>query len=83
VIKFSKEETNGKEDIQNMSSDQKTIWLVKVWKVGDCDLQKNFFVSCTHERMKRFRVPKGSRATYEKANTKSTEEKKNILGTMV
>jgi hypothetical protein len=33
--------------------------------------------------MKRFRVPKGSRATYEKANTKSTEEKKNILGTMV
>ena len=64
-------------------SDQKIIWLVKVWKVGDCDLQKKFFVSCTDERMKRFKAPKGSRATYEKANTKSTEEKKNILGTMV
>ena len=63
-------------------SDQKIIWLVKVWE-GDCVLKKQFFISCTDERMKRFKAPKGSRATYEKANTKSTEEKKNILGTMV
>ena len=63
-------------------SDQKIIWLVKVWE-GDCVLKKQFFISCTDERMKKFRVPKGLRATYEKANTKSTEEKKNILGTMV
>ena len=59
-------------------SDQKIIWLVKVWE-GDCVLKKQFFISCTDERMKKFRVPKGLRATYEKANTKSTEEKKNIL----
>ena len=63
-------------------SDQKIIWLVKVWE-GDCVLKKQFFISCTDERMRKFRVPKGLRATYEKANTKSTEEKKNILGTMV
>ena len=63
-------------------SDQKIIWLVKVWE-GDCVLKKQFFISCTDERMKKFRVPKGLRATYEKANTQSTEEKKNILGTMV
>ena len=56
-------------------SDQKIIWLVKVWE-GDCVLKKQFFISCTDERMRKFRVPKGLRATYEKANTKSTEEKK-------
>jgi hypothetical protein len=63
-------------------SDQKIIWLVKVWE-GDCVLKKQFFISCTDERMRKFKIPKGLRATYEKANTKSTEEKKNILGTMV
>ena len=63
-------------------SDQKIIWLVKVWE-GDCVLKKQFFISCTDERMRKFKIPKGLRATYEKANTQSTEEKKNILGTMV
>ena len=38
-------------------SDQKIIWLVKVWE-GDCVLKKQFFISCTDERMKKFRVPK-------------------------
>ena len=47
-------------------SDQKIIWLVKVWE-GDCVLKKQFFISCTDERMRKFRVPKGLRATYEKA----------------
>ncbi len=66
MIKFSKEEIDGKEDIQNMSSEKKIIWLVKVW-APDCVLKRQFFISCTDERMRKFRVPKGLRATYEKA----------------
>jgi|TARA_Y100001963_G_C6777507_1_gene448077 hypothetical protein len=46
--------------------DKKIIWLVKVW-APDCVLKRQFFISCTDERMRKFKVPKGLRATYEKA----------------
>ena len=54
MIKFSKEEIDGKEDIQNMSSEKKIIWLVKVW-APDCVLKRQFFISCTDERMRKFK----------------------------
>lgn len=57
--------------------DKKIIWLVKVW-APDCVLKRQFFISCTDERMRKFRVPKGLRATYEKAKCEPINNRKDI-----
>ena len=50
-------------------TDLKRKWFVLVWRT-DCVLYKQFTVWATEDRMQKLKIPNGTRATFEIANTR-------------